>query len=233
MENGRNEKIVESWNENANVWTSAVRTNALESRKLVTNDAIINAVLVCGASRTLDVGCGEGWLAHALIKQGKDVTGFDGSADLIEHALAPAGSGLPALAAAKFHVLSYENFCANPRAVGSDFDAVVCNFSLLGDQLNQILKAILSITKPSGHLIIQTLHPYSSVGDHYYQDGWREESFSPLPGQWSPMPWYFRTVSSWLRELTSSGWRLEELKEPLHPVTGKPASLILIGVKPG
>ncbi|HTE29932.1 MAG TPA: class I SAM-dependent methyltransferase [Chryseolinea sp.] len=219
MEKTQNEKIIQSWNENADRWTNAVRTRSIESRHLVTNDAIIQTVVTCGGTRVLDVGCGEGWLSHELMKKEKDVTGFDVSSNLIEQAKKDSS--------AKFQVLSYEKFVADPLAVGRDFDVVVCNFSLLGDQLDRILKAMLSITKPSGHLVIQTLHPYSSVGDLSYEDGWREETFQGLSGKWSPMPWYFRTLGSWIRELTSAGWRLNALKEPLHPATGKPASLIL------
>ena len=223
MEKSQDEKIIQSWNENANLWTNAVRTQALESRRLVTNDAILNAVLNCGGARILDVGCGEGWLSHELVKKEKDVTGFDVSPNLIEQVRKDSP--------AKFHVLSYEQFVANPGVVGEDFDAAVCNFSILGDRIDEILKAILSITIPSGHLVIQTLHPYSSVGDFRYEDGWREETFEGLPGNWSPMPLYFRTMSSWIHEIMASGWRINELKEPLHPATGKPASLILDGVK--
>jgi 2-polyprenyl-3-methyl-5-hydroxy-6-metoxy-1,4-benzoquinol methylase len=223
MGDDQNEKIIESWKENASVWTSAIRNKALESRNLVTNEAIVDAVMACEGNHILDVGCGEGWLTRALSSKGKNVTGFDGSSALITQAR--KGS------AEKFHILSYEDFVVDPHIVGTDFDVVVCNFSLLGDRLDEILKAMLTITKSSRHLIIQTLHPYSSVGELRYENGWREESFNGLAGQWSPMPWYFRTMTSWIRELTSAGWRLEELKEPLHPVTGKPASLILCGMK--
>lgn len=220
MESSQNERIIQSWKDNASVWTSVVRTKAIESRQLVTNDAVLGAVLACKGNRILDVGCGEGWLSHTLTKKGKDVTGFDASAELIDQARNES--------VATFHTISYGKFAADPDVLGTDFDVVVCNFSLLGDQLNEILKAMAEITSSSGHLVIQTLHPYSSVGNLPYEDGWREEKFDGLPGQWSPMPWYFRTMSSWLSELTSAGWSLNELKEPLHPVSGQPASLILV-----
>lgn len=238
MVNSHEEKIIQSWNENAGLWASAVRSNALESRHLVTNNAIVNTVMSCNGSRILDVGCGEGWLSHALITQGKDVTGFDVSSELIAHAR--TGSAFQTDAwfrnptqanTARFHIISYEQFAASPHVVGTDFDVVVCNFSLLGDQIKEILKAMLDVTTPYGHLVIQTLHPYSSAGELRYEDGWREEHFNGLAGQWTPMPWYFRTMTSWIRELTSAGWKLNALKEPLHPVTGRPASLILHGMK--
>jgi 2-polyprenyl-3-methyl-5-hydroxy-6-metoxy-1,4-benzoquinol methylase len=223
VEKNRNEKILESWNENASQWTNAVRMQALETRRLVTNDAILEAVLSCGGTRILDVGCGEGWLSHALTAKGKDVIGFDGCASLIGQARKETPE--------RFHVLTYEEFVTRPNFIGKDCDVVVCNFSLFSDRLDQILEGLFAITKPSGHLIIQTLHPYSSVGEQRYEDAWREETFQGLPEQWSPMPWFFRTMGSWLRELRSAHWKLEELKEPLHPVSGKPASLIIKAIK--
>ena len=42
-------------------------------------------------------------------------------------------------------------------------------------------------------------------------------------------PWYFRTISSWIALFARHGLRVVEMREPLHPRTGKPVSLILIG----
>jgi hypothetical protein len=45
-------------------------------------------------------------------------------------------------------------------------------------------------------------------------------------GAWRPMPWFFRTVGSWVALLREAGYELEELREPLHPQTGLPLSLL-------
>jgi hypothetical protein len=90
----------------------------------------------------------------------------------------------------------------------------------------QLLQAIQKILKPTGHLIIQTVHPFSAAGEKY-EDGWREETFETLPGSWEPMPWYFRTMTSWVNLINASGWKIERLLEPVHPATKMPASLIL------
>lgn len=41
------------------------------------------------------------------------------------------------------------------------------------------------------------------------------------------MPWYFRTLESWLALLDGSGWRLRGLSETAHPRLGRPLSLLL------
>ena len=41
------------------------------------------------------------------------------------------------------------------------------------------------------------------------------------------MPWYFRTLASWIATLRDGGFTLAGLDEPLHPKDGRPLSLIL------
>lgn len=55
---------------NADKWTAVVRSGGVESRRLVTDQAIIEAVLAQKPQRVLDIGCGEGWLIRALGKEG-------------------------------------------------------------------------------------------------------------------------------------------------------------------
>jgi hypothetical protein len=107
---------------------------------------------------------------------------------------------------------------------------VVCNFSLLGGAIVEALcRALLSWLAPSGRLVIQTLHPLMACGELPYVDGWRPGSWAGCEGAFSePAPWYFRTLGSWLRLLADAGFALLALREPLHPQTGRPASVILV-----
>jgi len=50
------EKIVDSWHTNATPWTSAVREQRIESRKLVTDRAIVDAVISRKPTSVLDLG---------------------------------------------------------------------------------------------------------------------------------------------------------------------------------
>ncbi len=65
------EKILDSWHKNAAPWSLAVREGQIDSRRLVTDSAIVGAVEEYGRAYTrpsvLDIGCGEGWLARALV----------------------------------------------------------------------------------------------------------------------------------------------------------------------
>ncbi len=213
-------KIVDAWSRNAAPWTIAVRERQIESRRLVTDRAILDATLTTSPDSVLDIGCGEGWLARALSAHRIHVTGIDAIPALIDQAR-QAGDG-------DFRAMSYEDIAAGRLDVM--VDAVVCNFSLLGNEsVTGLLGAVRSLLKPGGRLLIQTLHPLVACGNHPCQDGWREGSWTGFGTGFSdPAPWYFRTLESWLRLLADSGLRVRELREPLHPQTRKPASVIFI-----
>jgi hypothetical protein len=42
------------------------------------------------------------------------------------------------------------------------------------------------------------------------------------------MPWYFRTLESWFGALEAAGLRVVSLREPVHPETGRPVSLLMV-----
>src|ERR1700689_141758 len=213
-------KIVESWGTNAEAWTAAVRERRIESRALVTDRGIVDAVLARAPQALLDIGCGEGWLGRALAGRGIQLLGIDAVPDLIERANA-AGGG-------EYRVASYQQLAAG--AAGFTADVAVCNFSLLGhESVDTLFAAMPALLRPHGVFIIQTLHPVVACGQRPYQDGWREGSWAGFSSDFiDPAPWYFRTLGGWLQLLRRHGLGLRERREPLDPRTQRPASVIFI-----
>ncbi|GLC26631.1 class I SAM-dependent methyltransferase [Roseisolibacter agri] len=229
-DDARHARLAESWEANADAWTSAVREGAIASRRAGTDAAIVAAcaaaVPTLAGAAVLDVGCGEGWLARALAAKGARVLGVDASAPLIERARAaqpPADAPAPAYA-----VASYEAMAADLALARGPFDVIAVNFALLGDPVAPALAACAARLAPGGRVVVQTVHPWVAAGDGPYEPGWREETFAafavPFP---STMPWYFRTMAGWLDALRDAGLRLERVHEPLHPETRRPLSLVL------
>jgi 2-polyprenyl-3-methyl-5-hydroxy-6-metoxy-1,4-benzoquinol methylase len=212
--------IVGSWVKNASPWITAIREGQIDSRVLCTNIAIVDAVLSCSPVTAIDLGCGEGWLTRKLSGHGVDMIGVDAIPELIEEAKL-AGTE-------DFRVLSYEDIVAGK--LKATVDTIVCNFSLLGKEpVQDVIKAARTMLNPSGSFLVQTSHPLFACGDAPYQDGWREGSWDGFADEFTdPAPWYFRTLESWVALFENSGYRLRELREPVHPKTGKPASVILI-----
>jgi 2-polyprenyl-3-methyl-5-hydroxy-6-metoxy-1,4-benzoquinol methylase len=211
-------KIIESWNHNASPWMKAVHGGEIESRRLVTDQAVLDAVLGCKPSTVVDLGCGEGWLALALQRNGIDVTAIDVVPELV---LAATKAGV-----VDGRVLSYEAIVAGQLQLTAD--VVVCNFSLLGkESVEGLMGVIPTLLEPDGSLIVQTLHPVVACGELPYVDGWRTGSWAGFGNAFTDAPpWYFRTLQTWLELIRTGGLIVREMREPLHPVTGKPASVI-------
>jgi 2-polyprenyl-3-methyl-5-hydroxy-6-metoxy-1,4-benzoquinol methylase len=212
-------KIIASWGKNTAPWVTAVREGEIASRTLVTNRAIVDAVRSRAPASGIDIGCGEGWLVRAL--DGVSMIGVDVVPGLVE-AAREAGGG-------DFRTMSYEEIAQGRLNLA--LDVAICNFSLLGDEsVAGLFRAAPTYLKRGGTLIVQTMHPLMACGDAPYADGWREGSWAGFnPGFTDPPPWYFRTLASWITLFCDNGLQLLELREPLHPDTGKPASLILMG----
>jgi 2-polyprenyl-3-methyl-5-hydroxy-6-metoxy-1,4-benzoquinol methylase len=210
-------EIIRSWHTNATPWVKAIQQGEIESRKLITNQAIIDLVLDSSPTTLLDMGCGEGWLARALTRKSIKIFGIDASPKLIEDA--------KKINNAQFDVCTYENLSS--YQFDTPFDCIICNFSLIGKEATE---AVINISKklltPNGKLIIQTLHPLMACGNFPYQDGWREGSWDGFSSDFkNPAPWYFRTIESWCNLLIQNGFHIKIL-EPLHPLLKKPASII-------
>jgi SAM-dependent methyltransferase len=210
-------RLLDSWHANAAAWTAAVRSGAIESRRLATDAAILDAVLDRQPRKVLDLGCGEGWLVRALAQRGLVAVGVDGAAPLVEAAADAGGS---------FVRLSYAELVAAPERCGENFDLVVANFALLEEEILPLLTALRRIMTVDGWLLIQTLHPLAAGPS--YEDGWRIEDFRGFAeAGWTPMPWYFRTLGSWVGLLRDGGFALQGLREPAHPQERRPLSLLL------
>ncbi|MDW5377740.1 class I SAM-dependent methyltransferase [Halomonas sp. HP20-15] len=223
MSEANEQRIIETWRINGQAWANAVREGDLESRKLVTNRAIVEAVMEHSVGSVLDVGCGEGWLARELAAKGRSVIGMDAVPGLID-AASNAGGGT-------FHLASYEDIAAG--RFHCLVDTIVCNFSLLGEKsVSDLFAAIPGLLTPEGALIVQTLHPLASIHEPPYADGWRQGSWCGLgSGFTRPAPWYFRTLSSWIALFKDNGFRVRALREPIHPKTQMPASIIFVGTR--
>lgn len=220
MRSNLEERLAKSWEVNAGAWIHAVRGELISSRSQATDGAILKALLEEGPRRVLDLGCGEGWLARSLAAHDIDVVGVDASHALIASAR-QKGRG-------EFHVCSFEELAEQPDLVGSGFELAVSNFAFLQQNLTPVLRAVHSILVPSGVLVIQTVHPWTA-GSDYYEDRWMEETFENISGEFAePMPWYYRTLSSWTTVLAQSGYRIREMREPTASGSTTPLSLIIM-----
>jgi 2-polyprenyl-3-methyl-5-hydroxy-6-metoxy-1,4-benzoquinol methylase len=212
--------IVESWKANAENWMTIIKNNGIESRRLATNKAIVDAVCNAKPFSVLDIGCGEGWLAKELSGNGINITGVDIVPELIEKVRRQVPG--------EFIVASYEDIGTGKIHFSKLFDVIVINFALIGKESTENLLTSLPVyLKAAGKLIIQTLHPDSRKAAGDYTSGWKEGSWDGLGEQFTlPYQWYFRTLEDWLLLLGQSGFSRIKVTEVLHPLSGKQLSVI-------
>lgn len=213
--------VIESWKKNAKPWIQAIRNGEIESRQRVTNQAIVDTMVSLAPKSILDIGCGEGWLVRALSAYGLDVLGIDVIPEFIETASREGGG--------RFRELAYDNLSF--ETLGERFDALVCNFSLFGEEsVSSLFQSVPGLLNRGGFFVVQTLHP-----DHVQQassgiDEWRDGSWAGFSEAFqNPPPWYFRSLDSWRRLFADSGFELFKSLEPINPGTGIPASIIFVG----
>jgi 2-polyprenyl-3-methyl-5-hydroxy-6-metoxy-1,4-benzoquinol methylase len=208
-----------SWGTNASAWTRALRGGSMEVRERLTNAAVLDAVRRIDPATVLDVGCGEGWLVHALAAEGRDAVGVDASEELVTAAREGPG---------RFERGSYLDLIERDDWLAGPFDVAVCNFSLLDPDVTSLFVALRDRLAPSGgRLVVQTLHPFSVVGEGSYRDEWREERFEALGSGFEPMPWFSRTLASWSAAMREAGFMWERVEEPTLPGAVRPSSLVI------
>jgi 2-polyprenyl-3-methyl-5-hydroxy-6-metoxy-1,4-benzoquinol methylase len=212
--------IIQSWQANAGNWISLIESNGIESRKLVTNKAILDTILSAKPVSVLDIGCGEGWLAKELYDHGIAISGVDVIHGLIEKAREKVNGD--------FYVASYEDIASNRISFSKLFDVIVINFALIGkESAENLLAALPQYLSPNGNLFIQTLHPYSRKVLDDYISGWKKGSWDGLGDQFTmPYEWYFRTMEDWIQLLGQSGFQKIKVTEIVHPHSAKPLSVL-------
>ncbi|MES2881710.1 MAG: class I SAM-dependent methyltransferase [Bacteroidota bacterium] len=216
------EKIISSWQSNANAWVATIDGNEIENRQLATNNAFVECINRFAPKNIIDIGCGEGWLCRVLANEGIDAVGFDAVPKLIERARELGG--------ATYSVATYRELANMKDLSKNAYNAVVINFALIDKEDTEMLvAAIPKMLKRNGRLFIQTLHSFNLGADEKYVSGWKEGSWTGMKQTFvAPYQWYYRTVGDWVSLITNAGFSIEEINEPLHPVTKKPLSLLFV-----
>jgi ubiquinone/menaquinone biosynthesis C-methylase UbiE len=113
--------------------------------------------LVPSGSAILDINCGTGIDARALVRQGYTVDGIDISPRMIRQAVHAAA--VQDIARVQFNVSSFEKL---PSSDGPKYDLVLSNFGGLNcvESLDAVAEEIARVTRPSGYFIAVVMPPF-------------------------------------------------------------------------
>jgi SAM-dependent methyltransferase len=157
--------------------------------------------------RLLDVGCGPGHYAAALLERGAEVVGIDGSAELLAHAKERVGDR----AELRLHDLELPLDFAQDASFDTVLSALVIHHIRSRAAL---LAEIFRVLKPGGHFLISTTHPaadWKHFGDSYFSDEWVDLH---LDGDLPSIHFQRNTVEGFITELLDAGFIIEQLIEP-------------------
>jgi SAM-dependent methyltransferase len=173
-----------------------------------------------GATRVLDVGCGEGQLARRAASVGAWVVGVDPTEGQLATAAARAGGVRYARAAAEQLPLA-----------DASFDAVVICLTLEHlDPFEPAVREVGRVLAPGGRLLLFLNHPLLQapgsgwIDDHILEEQyWRVGPYLPddvameevAPGV--RLPFMHRPLHRYVNELATCGLLVEHMDEPPPP----------------
>ncbi len=217
----KEDQIMDSWRVNSQHWVEVIDNEEIASRKLITNQAIIDAVLAHQPKRALDVGCGEGWLTRTLVKTGVEVLGVDGAEGLIASAKSK-GIG-------EFKVLEYKQFTQENLESFGQFDTIIFNYALFGNEIvEKVLQSLQPNLTPDGRIIIQTIHPQHPLVADLDEPTWLQENWAGLKRDFkNGYEWYFRPLDHWKNLFVKLNYQWKDKKDVLHPDQEEFISIIM------
>ena len=214
--------ILTTWKENASAWIETIQNNEIESRGLITNQAIVEEILSTSPCTVLDAGCGEGWLCRELNKYDIYTVGIDGVNALIKQAK-KLGKG-------NYFTISYEDILEDKTSELSLYDCIVFNYSIFEkENVFDLIEKLKNHLTSSGKVIIQTISPKNELFLQRPEDGWMTEHWDGLNAQYkSAFKWYYRSEQEWLGLFEKAGFKLINKRENIHPETGQYFSVIYV-----
>ncbi len=177
--------------------------------------------------RILDAGCGSGPLSAALHAAGAAVTGFDGSAAMVELARQRLGQDAD---------LRVADLAAPLPFADAEFDDVVASLVLhYLENWTGPLAELRRVLKPGGRLLVSVNHPaaYAIVypeADYFAVTKYSEDYV--FDGQTVWLTFWHRPLHAMADAFAAAGFRIATVSEP-PPAPDTPAELLPPGLGEG
>jgi len=177
--------------------------------------------------RILDAGCGSGPLTLDLRSGGAIVSGFDGSAAMVEIARERLGDDVPLLVADLTEPLPFDD---------DAFDDVVASLVLhYLEDWSGPLAEFRRVLRPGGRLILSVNHPLVRVFTHPDEDYFATREYSEefeFDGQPGVLTFWHRPLHAMTDAFTAAGFDVAVVAEP-PPAPDTPEELLTPRIRRG
>ena len=181
--------------------------------------ALFDLIGDVGGQRVLDLACGQGRISRELARRGASVVAADISARLLDKARAIEDAEPLGIEYFVADATSPEDFTAER------FDGVVCHFGLSDiDDLSAALATVARVLRPGAWFTFSILHPCFPGWGPDAPSSWPPEREYEAEGWWlADNPGFrgkvganHRKLSTYMNELITSGFVIEQFAEPAH-----------------
>lgn len=186
--------------------TFAARADAPGLNALHDRPAVLELIGDVDGLTIADLGCGAGHYIVDLVSLGADVTGVEGSAELVANAKSRLG---PEARVVQHNLEERLHFLAD-----SSQDGVLCALVIhhLSDRPG-FLREVHRVLRPGGWLVVSTTHPtadWGRFGGSYFDERWVTR---PLDDRHA-IEYKLMTLSTLVNECLDAGFILERMVEP-------------------
>lgn len=204
----------QSWDNAARDWIRWARDPGADHTFWNWNLPALLDLLPAAGELTVEIGCGEGRVARALIERGHHVVGVEGSPVLA----AAAREAAPGL---EVHVADAAELPLEDGVA----DLVVASMSLFNiERLDEAVREVARVLTPGGRFVFSIVHPVNSakpLGDHpeagSYFARYGYEETRERDGAVMTFHDLHRPLEAYVAALRDAGLLIEDLREPRPP----------------
>jgi 2-polyprenyl-3-methyl-5-hydroxy-6-metoxy-1,4-benzoquinol methylase len=162
-----------AWEQNAAYWDEQM-AEGNHFVEVLTWPASERLLAIQPGEQVLDVACGNGLTSRRMATLGAQVTAFDFSAGMIEHARRRSSEQQ----AINYHVIDATDEAALLRLGEGRFDAALAAMALFDmAEIGPLFRALARLLKPGGRFVFSMMHPcfnnpwIEQVGEQVDEDG--------------------------------------------------------------